>query len=409
MAVAATEQKKLKTFVWRGKNRQGKFITGEADMANEAVLKAFLAKQGLTAVTTKEKAKPLWENKGKIKSENIVFFTRQMATMLRAGLPVMRALELVAESIEKPKAMQEMLMDVHNRIENGSTFAEGLAAHPIYFNALYTSLVAAGEDAGMLETTMDNIGTNLEKSEAIKKKIKKAIRYPLIVLLFAVVVTAILMVKVVPTFSDFFISNGGQLPAPTQMVVNLSNFFIDKGIYILVIVIFAIYMFFYIKRRNRKFERWVNKVSFKSPIIGGVLKCGAVARFTRTMSILFNAGVPMMRGLEATAPATGSVMYEEGTMKIKEDVENGQQLSFAMRNTELFPTIAVQMAAIGEESGNLGEMLGRAATYYEEELDWRIDNLTSMIEPMIMAFLGIVVGGLLIAMYLPIFSMGDLF
>lgn len=405
----AEQKKELKTYTWKGKNKQGREISGETDVANDAILKAFLAKQGLTNVVVKEKPKPLFESKGKIKSKDILFFTRQMATMLRAGMPVLRALDLVGQSIEKPLRMREMVFDVHDRIQNGATFAEGLSAHPLYFDDLYTSLIAAGEDAGMLDSTMDNIALNLEKTEETKKKVKKALTYPAIVMLFAIVVTAVLMIKVVPVFAEFFQSNGGQLPGITQLIVNISNFMVQKGIYVFAIVVAVIAAFFYYKKRNKKLREKVNRLSFRLPVLGGILKCGANARFARTMSTLFDAGVPLMRALNATAPATGSPMYEEAVYNIRDDVQNGQQMSFAMKNTGLFPTIAVQMTAIGEESGNLGEMLSRVAKFYEEELDWRIDNLTAMIEPAIMAFLAIVVGGLLVAMYLPIFTLGNLF
>lgn len=408
--MAEQSKKDLKTYQWKGKNKQGKEISGETDVQNEAVLKAFLAKQGLSHITVKLKPKPVFgEKKGKIKSKDIVFFTRQMATMLRAGMPVMRSLDLVGQSIEKPKCMQEMIFDMYDRIQSGASFAEALKAHPLYFNDLYTSLVAAGEDAGMLDSTMDNIAVNLEKSEAIKKKVKKALTYPAIVIIFAMVVTTVLMVKVVPVFADFFQQNGGELPAPTKIVMTISNFMVDKGIYMLLLAGVLISAFIYFKKRNKKFQNAINKLSFRSPLIGGILKTGANARFARTMSTLFDAGVPLVKGLEATAPATGSVIYEEAVYDIRDDVQNGQQMSFAMKNTGLFPTIAVQMTSIGEESGNLGEMLGRVANFYEEELDWRIDNLTAMIEPIIMAFLAVVVGGLLVAMYMPIFNLGKMF
>ena len=361
-------------------------------------------------MTVKVKPKPLFgESKGKIKSTDIVFFTRQMATMLRAGMPVMRALQLVGESIEKPKRMQEMIFDIYASIENGATFAEALKKYPLYFNDLYTSLVAAGEEAGMLEQTMDDIAVNLEKAEATKKKVKKALTYPAIVLVFAVIVTAILMIKVVPVFADFFESNGGNLPAPTKFVMGVSNFMIDKGVFLLVAIVFFISAIIYLKNRNKAFADKLNRLTLKLPMIGGILRCGANARFARTMATLFNAGVSLMKALAATAPATGSIVYEEAVYEIRDDVQNGQQMSFAMKNTGLFPTIAVQMTAIGEESGNLGEMLGRVGAFYEEELDWRIDALTSTIEPMIMAFLAVVVGGLLIAMYMPIFNLGSMF
>lgn len=406
----AAEKKEMIAFQWKGKNKQGKEISGEMEAPNEAVLKAYLARQGLASVTVKVKPKPLFgESKGKIKSTDIVFFTRQMATMLRAGMPVMRSLQLVGESIEKPKRMQEMIFDIHASIENGATFAEALKKYPLYFNDLYTSLVAAGEEAGMLEQTMDDIAVNLEKAEATKKKVKKALTYPAIVLVFAVIVTAILMIKVVPVFADFFESNGGNLPAPTKFVMAVSNFMIDKGVFLLVAIVFFISAIIYLKNRNKAFADKLNRLALKLPMIGGILRCGANARFARTMATLFNAGVSLMKALAATAPATGSIVYEEAVYEIRDDVQNGQQMSFAMKNTGLFPTIAVQMTAIGEESGNLGEMLGRVGAFYEEELDWRIDALTSTIEPMIMAFLAVVVGGLLIAMYMPIFNLGSMF
>lgn len=405
----ADTKKKLKTFQWKGINKQGRELKDETDAQNAEMLRAFLAKQGLRNITIKEKPKDLFESKGRIKTKDVLFFTRQMATMLRAGMPVMRSLDLVGESIEKPLRMREMVFDLYDRIQNGASFAEALAAYPLYFDNLYTSLVAAGEDAGMLESTMDNIALNMEKGEATKKKVKKALTYPTIVMAFAVIVTTILMVKVVPVFAEFFQSNGGELPVVTQMVVNISHFMVNTGIYLLGGLVLAIVAFIFFKKRNRKLQEISNKIAFKVPIISGILKCGANARFARTMSTLFNAGVPLMRALTATAPATGSPIYESAVLDIRDDVQNGQQLSFAMKTTQLFPTIAVQMTAIGEESGNLGEMLGRVASFYEEELDWRIDNLTALIEPLIMAFLAIVVGGLLIAMYMPIFNLGQMF
>lgn len=407
--MAAPEKKNVKKYLWKGRNKQGKEIGGEREFANEAILRAYLTKQGITNIRIKEKPKPLWESKGKIKNSDIIFFTRQMETMLRAGMPVLRALDLVGQSIEKPKAMQEMVFGIHDHIQNGASFAEALAKYPLYFSDLYTSLVAAGENAGMLESTMGNIALNLEKGAATMKKIKKALTYPAIVMLFAIAVTTLLLIKVIPVFAEFFTSNGGELPGITLFVVALSNFMVEKGIYILAVVVFAIWLFLFVKKRNKKFREGVNRFTLKMPMIGGILKCGANARFARTMSTMFNAGVSLMRALNSTAPATGSIVFEEAIYEIRDAVQDGQQMSFAMKNTELFPTIAVQMTAIGEESGNLGEMLGRVANFYEEELDWRIDNLTAMIEPAIMAFLAVVVGGLLIAMYLPIFTMGSLF
>ena len=407
--MAEVEKKKLKKFLWKGKNKQGKELSGETESVSDAVLRGFLAKQGLTNVWVKEKPKDMFETKGTIKSSHILLFTRQMGTMLRAGMPVLRALDLVGQSIERPKAMQELVFGLHDHIQGGLSFAEALAKYPLYFDDLYVSLVAAGENAGMLESTMDNIALNLEKSAATMKKIKKALQYPAIVMLFAVVVTVVLLVKVIPVFAKFFVSNGGQLPAMTQFVVNLSDYMVKDGWKIGLGIIVGIYVFMFVRKRNRKFRQGVSRVMLKTPLIGPIIKTGANARFARTMATMFNAGVPLMKALNATAPATGNIVYEEAVYSISTDVGEGQQMSFAMRNTGLFPVIAVQMTAIGEESGNLGEMLGRVANFYEEELDYKIDNLTAMIEPLIMAFLAVVVGGLLIAMYMPIFQMGDLF
>ncbi|MDO4435852.1 MAG: type II secretion system F family protein [Cardiobacteriaceae bacterium] len=403
-------KKELKTFQWKAKNKQGRDVSGETDAASDIVLRAFLSKQGLHSIVVREKAKPIIPpSKGSIKPKDILFFTRQMATMMRAGMPVLRALDLVGQSIEKPLIMRETIFEVHARILGGASFAEALAQYPLYFDELYTSLVAAGEDAGMLESTMDNIALNLEKGEATRKKIKKALQYPMIVMAFAIIVTVVLLVKVIPVFAQFFVSNGGQLPAITQFVVDLSNYLIKEGYIILAGIVAFFWIFFYAKKRSKKMRQGLNRLAIKLPLIGPIVTTGANARFARTMATMFNAGVPLMKSLTATAPASGSIVYEEAIYSIRDDVSNGQQMSFAMKNTGLFPTIAVQMTMIGEESGNLGEMLGRVASFYEEELDWRIDNLTSMVEPLIMAFLAVVVGGLLIAMYMPIFQMGSLF
>lgn len=401
--------KDLKTFTWKATNKQGKEISGQTNSANASILNAFLAQQGLAKIVIKEKPKPLFESKGRIKNKDIIFFTRQMSTMIEAGMPLIKALELVGNSIEKPIKMREVVLDIQQRIENGASFAEALASHPLYFDRLYTSLVAAGEEGGLLEKTMSDLAENLEKGESTKKKVKKALQYPIIVMIFATIVTTVLMVKVVPTFTNFFVSNGGELPFITQVVVNISDFMVDIGLYLLVVLVVAIFIFLAIKKRNIKVQQASNKFALKMPIIGNILKTGANARFARTMSSLFEAGVPIIRALESTGPATGSILFENALVDIKEDMQNGQLMSFAMRNTGLFPPIAVQMTAIGEESGNLGDMLGRVAHYYEEELDWRIDALTAMIEPLIMAFLAIVVGGILIAIYLPMFYMGSLF
>lgn len=405
--MATAQKKQTKVYIWRGKDKNGKIRKNEVPAANEQLVRTFLQKQGITPISIVEKPKPLFEPKGKIVTKNIVSFSRQMATMLKAGMSVTRALGLIADGIQKPIRMRELVEDLKDEVEAGSSFSDALGKYPIQFNDLYISLVSAGEEAGVLDSTMDKIASNMEKSEAIKKKIKKAMTYPIMVIIAAIIVTAILLVKVIPVFESFFADFGAELPALTQAVVAASRALRDWGWMIPVGLGIVVYIFLFIKKRNRNFQRAVNRFSFKIPIVGGILKLGAMARFARTLSVLFDSGVPLVKALYATAPATGSAIYEEVTIEIAKDVENGAQLNFAMQNTERFESFAVQMVGIGEESGNLGEMLGNVAGFYEEELDYRIDNLTTMLEPLIIGFLALVVGTLVVAMYMPIFMLGD--
>lgn len=407
MATATRTKNNTKTYIWRGKDKNGKIRNNEIPAVNEQLVRTYLQKQGITPISIKEKAKPLYESKGRITTKHIVSFSRQMTTMLRAGMSVTKALGLIAEGIQKPISLRETIEDIKADVEGGSSFSEALAKYPVQFNDLYISLVTAGEEAGVLDDTMDKIATNMEKSETVKKKVKKAMTYPIMVIIAAIIVTGILLVKVIPVFEGFFADFGAELPALTKMVVGVSRALRDWGFWIPLVLGALIALFFWYKKRNRGFQRNVNKFSFKLPILGGILKLGAMARYARTLSVLFESGVPLVNGLYATAPATGSVIYEEATLDIVKDVENGAQLNFAMQESQKFESFAIQMVGIGEESGNLGDMLGNVADYYEEELDYRIDNLTTMIEPLIIGFLAIVVGTLVIAMYLPIFMLGD--
>ncbi|MGY0398656.1 MAG: type II secretion system F family protein [Ostreibacterium sp.] len=407
MARQSTKNKKTTTYLWRGKDKTGKARKNEIEALNEQLVRTYLQKQGIVATSVVEKPKPLYEAKGRITTKHIVSFSRQMATMLTAGMSVTKSLNLIAEGIQKPIALREMISDIQEDVEGGSSFSEALSKYPVQFNDLYIALVTAGEDSGVLDGTMNKIATNMEKSEAIKKKVKKAMTYPAMVMLAAVIVTAILLIKVIPVFEGFFSDFGAELPAITKMVVAFSQAVREWGWMILVGFVLVIYLFFWYKKRNRDFQRNVNKFSFKIPILGGILRIGSVARYARTLSVLFESGVPLVQGLYATAPATGSVIYEESTNEIAKDVENGAQLNFAMQNSERFDAFAVQMVGIGEESGNLGDMLGNVASFYEEELDYRIDNLTTMLEPLIISFLAVIVGTLVIAMYMPIFMLGD--
>lgn len=407
MATATQTKRQTKTFIWRGKDKNGKIRNSEVPAANEQLVRTYLQKQGITPISVKEKPKPLYEAKGSITTKHIVSFSRQMTTMLRAGMSVTKALGLIADGIQKPIRLREMIEDIKDEVEGGSSFSEALAKYPVQFNDLYISLVTAGEEAGVLDDTMDKIATNMEKSETVKKKVKKAMTYPAMVMIAAIIVTIVLLVKVIPVFEEFFADFGAELPALTKTVVATSRALRDWGFWIPIGFAAFLFLFFWYKKRNRNFQRGVNKFSFKLPILGGILKLGAMARFSRTLSVLFDSGVPLVKGLYATAPATGSVIYEEATLEIAKDVENGAQLNFAMQNTDKFEAFALQMTGIGEESGNLGDMLGNVADYYEEELDYRIDNLTTMIEPLIIGFLALIVGTLVIAMYMPIFMLGD--
>ncbi|MBS9777287.1 MAG: type II secretion system F family protein [Gammaproteobacteria bacterium] len=407
MATTTKTTKTTKTYIWRGRDKNGKTRKSEIEAVNEQLVRTYLQKQGITPISVAEKPKALYESKGTIKTKHIVSFSRQMTTMLKAGMSVTKALGLIADGIQKPVKLREVIIDIQTSVEEGSSFSEALAQYPIYFNDLYIALVTSGEEAGVLDDTMDKIATNMEKSEAIKKKVKKAMTYPAMVVLAAIVVTGILLIKVIPVFEGFFSDFGAELPALTRMVIGFSRALRDWGWIIPVILGFAIYAFFWYKKRNRKFQRAVNKFSFKAPILGSILRLGSMARFSRTLSVLFDSGVPLVKGLYATAPATGSVIYEDATKEIAKDVENGAQLNFAMQTTEKFDSFSVQMVGIGEESGNLGDMLANVANFYEEELDYRIDNLTTVLEPLIISILALIVGTLVIAMYMPIFMIGD--
>ncbi len=400
-------KKTANTYIWSGTDKKGVIKKGELVSVNEQLVRAYLQKQGIAPKKIYVKAKPLWESKGTVKSKHIVGFSRQMATMLKAGMSVTKSLALIAEGVEKPLKLKEIIEDLHSEVEDGLSFSKALSKYPVYFNDLYISLVTAGEEAGLLEETMNKIAVNVEKAEAVKKKVKKAMTYPAIVVFVAIVVTAILLVWVIPVFKEFFDNAKVELPAITKLVSAASEALINWGWMIVVGLAIGIYFFFWYKKRNRKFQRAVNKFSFKIPVLGGILKLGAVARFSRTIGVLFDAGVPLMKSLRATAPATGSVIYEDATNQIANDVENGSQLNFAMQQTGKFDAFSVQMTSIGEESGALGDMLGKVADYYDEELDYKIDNLTTILEPMIISFIAVIVGTILIAMYLPIFMMGN--
>lgn len=400
---------KTSTYIWKGRDKNGDIKKNEITAVNEQLVRSYLQKQGITLLSVTEKPKPLYESKGRITQKHIANFSRQMATMLQAGLSVTYSLKLIASGIQKPVRLREIIDALSEDVETGSSFSEALVKHPIQFNELYVALVIAGEEAGKLDGAMDKIASHLEKSEAVKKKVRKAMFYPIIVILVALLVTIGLLWKIVPVFEGFFQDAGQDLPWLTQQVISVSHFVRHWGIFILPAVMIAIWLFFWYKKRHRTLQRRVNRWAFKLPFIGKILRLGATARFARTLSTLSEAGVPLLKGLNATAAATGSVIYEEATYRISQDVENGSQLNFAMQNAGQFEAFAIQMVSVGEETGDLDGMLGNIAHYYEEELNYKLDNLTQLLEPLVIVTIALIVGIVVIAMYLPIFGLGDTF
>ena len=406
--MAANKAQMMPTFAYDGVDRKGIKIKGELPARNMALAKVTLRKQGITIKTIREKRKNIFEGlmKKGISTLDITIFVRQLATMMKAGVPLVQSFEIVAEGLENP-SMREVVLGIKGEVEGGNTFAGALRKYPRYFDNLFCSLVESGEQSGALETMLDRVAIYKEKSELLKQKIKKAMKYPIAVIVVALIVTIILMVKVVPVFQDLFSSFGADLPAFTQMVVNMSNW-MQKYWFLLILVIgLLITAILETHKRSKKFRDFLDRAALKAPIFGDLVYKAIIARYSRTLATTFAAGVPLIDALESTAGATNNVVYEQAVMKIREDVATGQQLNFAMRVTNRFPSMAVQMVAIGEESGALDAMLDKVATHFENEVDNAVDGLTSMMEPLIMAVLGVLVGGLVIAMYLPIFQMGS--
>ncbi len=405
---AKAENDELTLFTWEGIDRSGKRVKGEQPGKSETLVKAQLRQQGIKPIKVKKKPKPLFGGrKKKITSKDIAVFSRQLATMLAAGVPLVQAFDIVGRGHENP-SMQELLLTIKTDIESGSTLTEALRKHPLYFDDLFCNLVEAGEQAGVLETLLDKIATYKEKTESLKAKVKKALTYPTAVIVVACIVTAILLIFVVPQFEELFKGFGADLPAFTQLVIDLSRFMQANWHYVFGILVAAGYAFFYVHKRSPAFRRLLDRLFLKIPIIGPqILHKSAIARFARTLATMSAAGVPLVEALESVAGAAGNAVYSDAILEIREQVATGQQLQQAMRQTGLFPHMVVQMVAIGEESGSIDSMLSKVADFYEEEVDNAVDSLSSLMEPMIMAFLGIVVGGLVIAMYLPIFKLGS--
>lgn len=405
MATAATAKDNV--FLFKGTDRKGNKVEGEIKGQSMALVRAQLMKQGIRTTGVKKKPKPLFGARKKaIKPIDIAMFTRQMATMMKAGVPLVQSFEIVADGLDNP-SLKELILTIREDVAAGGGFAPSLRKHPKYFDDLFCNLVESGEQAGALETMLDRIATYKEKTEQIKAKIKKAMTYPIAVVVVAVVVTGILLVKVVPQFAETFSSFGANLPAFTLFVLGLSDAVREWWAIILVGMIAAFFLFKEARRRSEAFATLIDRYSLKIPVIGEIIYLSIMARFGRTLSTTFAAGVPLIDALTSVAGATGNIIYEKAVLRIREEVSTGIQLNHSLRSSNKFPILLVQMTAIGEESGALDEMLDKVAVYYEEAVDNMVDSLTSLLEPMIMAVLGVLVGGLMIAMYLPIFQLGN--
>jgi type IV pilus assembly protein PilC len=396
-------------FVWEGSDRSGKRLKGEMSGASDSLVKATLRRQGITPLKVKKKPKSLLgggAGKKKITPKDIAIFTRQLATMISAGVPLVQSFEIVGRGHENP-AMQDLILNVKADVEAGNNLADALGKHPIYFDELYVNLVRAGEAAGILETLLQKVATYKEKTEAIKAKIKKALTYPIAIMVVAFIVTAILMIFVIPQFSEMFKGFGADLPALTQIVIDLSKIFVAYWWAIFGGLIGAVVAFIQARKRSRAFNHFMDRMLLQVPVFGQLVNKAAIARYARTLGTMFAAGVPLVEAMQSVAGASGNIVYEMAILRMRDEIATGTQLQAAMREAQLFPNMVVQMTAIGEESGSLDSMLSKVADFFEAEVDDAVDNLSALMEPMIMAVLGVLIGGLVVAMYLPIFKMGQ--
>jgi len=401
----ATQQADATIFLWQGRDKRGQRLKGQQVATSPSLVRAELRRQGINPISVRRKPKPLFGGAGSsIRAKDIAVFSRQLATMLKSGVPLVTALQIISGGQKNPK-MRTMVDKIRGEIESGSTLHEALAQYPVQFDELYVNLVKAGESAGVLDTILDDIATYKERIESIKGKIKKALYYPAAVIAVAIIVSSILLIFVIPQFEDVFRSFGADLPAFTRMVVDLSKNMQQYGIWYIAGFIAAIVAIVMTKRRSKRFAHFVDRVSLKIPIVGKILEQAAIARFCRTLAITFAAGVPLVDALQIVSGSTGNAVYNDAAARIREDVAVGHQLQLAMQQTEVFPNMVVQMAAIGEEAGSLDTMLIKVAEAYEEDVNNAVDSLSSLLEPAIIVFVGIVVGAMVVAMYLPIFKM----
>jgi len=404
-AIAQRRDTRVKeyTYLWEGIDRNNRNVRGEIKAASETVVTSNLRRQG---IRIKKLKRQTFRGGGRVNEKDITFFTRQLATMLKAGVPLLQAFEIVARGHKNPR-FARLMMDIKGRVEAGSSLSQAFREHPAQFDALYCNLVNAGETAGMLDGILERLATYKEKILALKSKIKSAMFYPISVVTVAIIVVWIIMVWVIPAFKQVFKGFGADLPAPTLIVMAISDFFVSYWWLMLAIIVGTLFGFFFLLRRSTAFRYAVDRISLKLPIIGGILEKATIARWTRTLATMFAAGVPLVESLDAVAGASANAVYIAGTRKIQNEVSTGTSLTNAMHNTGLFPSMVLQMTQIGEESGSLDGMLSKVADFYEREVDDAVTALTSLLEPIIIVFLGVVIGGLVVAMYLPIFKLGS--
>lgn len=408
--MAKSTKPKTESFAWEGVNKQGNPVKGVMEGASIPLIKAELRRQGVSPSKVKKKPKPMFggvATKKKITTKDITIFARQLATMMSAGVPLVQSFDIVAKGHENP-SMQTLLMTVKGSVEGGSSLAESLAKHPKHFDNLFCNLVNAGEQAGILEGLLHRLATYMEKTESIKAKVKKAMFYPMAVLVIAIIITAILLIFVIPQFESMFNSFGGELPALTRFVIDLSEFFQAWWFAMLAGVVGTVFVIKKLKETSLQFNRILDRVILKIPAIGPILEKAVIARYARTLSTMFAAGVPLVEALNTVSGTVGNSLYGEAIVVMRDEVATGQQLTVSMKQAELFPNMVLQMVSIGEETGALDGMLAKVADFYEEEVDDAVEGLSSLLEPMIMAILGVLIGGLVIAMYLPIFKMGQM-
>ncbi len=393
-------------FTYEGTDRSGKRVKGEIFALTDALAKGDLRKKGINPIRVKKKPQPLFGGAKKILPADIAIFSRQLATMMKSGVPLVQSFDIIGQGHENP-SMQKMIMGIKSDVEAGSNFAESLNKYPLYFDKLFVNLVNAGEQSGALETMLDKLATYKEKTEALKAKVKKAMTYPISVLVVAFIVTVILLIFVVPQFQSVFDSFGAELPAPTLFVIALSEF-MQASWYVFVIAIgILIYIYKHLHAKSAQFRKKIDQITLRVPIVGDIATKSAIARFARTLETMSVAGVPLVEAMDSVAGATGNIIYEQACRGIQQEIATGTQLQASMISTGLFPNMVIQMVSIGEEAGSLDAMLSKVADFYESEVDNLVDNLTALMEPLIMSVLGVLVGGLIVAMYLPIFQLGN--